>query len=64
MFSYHRANAVEEERIGRHRSGRGPVTGRRSYARLAELLTALAGRMASLGLREAKGKVRPAGPAY
>lgn len=64
MFSYHHAKAVEEERFGRHRQGDDAVVRRARHVRLGHLLTALAGRLAALGMREGRGKVRPAGPAY
>jgi hypothetical protein len=65
MFSYHQVKAIQDYRFGRYRQGSDAATGRRRRpAALGDLLTALAGSLAGLGIREDEGKRRPASPAY
>jgi hypothetical protein len=63
MFTYHQIKAIQENRYpigeGRHRP-----SAHRRHVSLPRLLTALAGNLARLGVREGKGKTRPASPAY
>ena len=63
MFTYHQVKAIQEYRypIGESR-GRPRV--RRSHVSLPRLISALAGGLARLGVREGKGTTRPASPAY
>jgi hypothetical protein len=63
MFTYHQIKAIQEYRYPIAESRERPSV-RRSHVSLPRLLTALAGNLARLGVREGKGKTRPASPAY
>lgn len=62
MFNYHHVKAVEEERFDRYRHESSKR--RQRHISLNQLLTALAGRLDALGIKDGKGKARPASPAY
>jgi hypothetical protein len=63
MFTYHQVKAIQEYRYPSGEDGDRP-SGRRGHISLPRLLTALAGNLGRLGMREGKGKTRPASPAY
>ena len=63
MFTYHQIKAIQEYRYPTA-EGRGEPSTRRRHPSLPRLLTALAGSLARLGVREGHGKTRPASPAY
>lgn len=63
MFTYHQIRAIQEYRYPSG-DGRGQPSERRRHVSLPRLLTALADSLAGLGVREGKGRTRPASPAY
>lgn len=65
MHTYHQIKAIQSHRFGTgaepFRHDREP---RRQTRPLSGLLQVLAGHLARLGVRDTKGKTRPASPAY
>jgi len=63
MFTYQQIKAIQEYRYPIGESRKRPSV-RPGHVSLPRLLTALAGNLARLGVREGKGTTRPASPAY
>lgn len=66
MINYAKARAIQEFRFIRpaQEARKARTRGRRRHVGLADLIGALAARLASLGLRSRDGRTRPASPAY
>lgn len=64
MMTYDKVLAVQEHRFGRHIDELIWVRRSRGHATLRQLLNALSGRLADLGIRGRDAKTRPASPAY
>ncbi|HUG32625.1 MAG TPA: hypothetical protein VMM14_07025 [Acidimicrobiia bacterium] len=63
MIDYGKVRAIQQLRFGESGEHRDRRRRKRQYKPLSELLGALAGGLASIGIRR-KGESRPAGPAY
>lgn len=63
MIDYGKVRAIQQFRFGETGENRDRRRRKREYRSLKELLGALAGGLASIGIR-GDGQSRPAGPAY